>query len=117
MKREVAREQLSLFGHHFVGSRHKRPKGDLTKMPRTGSKRLVVLRAIATAGKRGITDEEMGMKLVLSPSDIAKARLELIDGFWVEDGQVRRKTSFGDDTIVWRLTPQGEEKWAAAGLK
>ncbi len=86
-------------------------------MPRTGSKRLVVLRVIAKAGKRGVTDEEMGMSLILSPNDIQKARLELTEGNWVENANVKRKTSFGDHAVVWRLTPTGKQRWDESGLK
>lgn len=113
----MQREQLSLFGHHFVGSRLEKPKGDMKKFPRTSSKRLVILRLIAKAGKHGITDGEMSMQLVLSPAEIAKARLELLEGNWIMDANTRRKTSFGDPAIVWRLTPEGKQKWDDAGVK
>lgn len=83
----------------------------MRKLPRTGSRRRAVLRLIAKAGKRGITDEELGMQLVLSPADIGKARLELLEGNWIMDANTRRRTSFGDEAIVWRLTPDGKQKW------
>ena len=108
---------MSLFGHHFVGSRFPRPKTDLSRFPRTGSKRLVVLRVIAKAGKRGVTDEEMGMQLVLTPAQIGKYRLELIEGGFVQDANKKRKTSFGDETVVWRLTAVGQQQWDKSGIK
>lgn len=110
------REQLALWPS-LVGSRHKRSPGDMSKIPRTGSKRLTVLRAIAEAGRRGITSEELGMRLLLSPADIDKARLELIDGRWVEHANVTRRTSLGKDEIIWRLTPDGTHRWEESGIK
>jgi len=106
-----------MFGHHFVGSRFPKPIGDMSRFPRTGSHRLIVLRVIAKAGKRGVTDEEIEAKVVLSPDQIKKCRLELIEGGFVQNGNVMRKTTLDEDAIVWRLTPVGKQRWDESGVK
>lgn len=110
----MIREQLSLFPHFSV-SPYSRPKGDLTKMPKTGSRREAVLRQIIKAGKRGITDDELLSRLLLSSEQLHKARLELMEGGYVEDSTRTRNTHFGDPTVVWIASDFAEQQWQQTG--
>lgn len=112
----MLREQLTLF-EPFAATRHPRPSGDLTRLPRRSSKREAVLRVIARAGNKGVTDDEMLAKLLMGLFDLQRARIELIEGGFVQDACTRRKTAFGDEAIVWRLTDYGHKTWTESGRK
>lgn len=78
-------------------------------MPRTGTQRMAVLHAIASADS-GLTDEEARTALGLRYSSECARRQELVKGGWVEDSGQRRSTTTGQDAIVWVLTPEGRSK-------
>lgn len=72
--------------------------------PATGTWRRRVLAAVARAGERGMTDEELQDALHLNPSTERPRRVELVEGGWVEDSGRRRRTRSGRAAAVWMLT-------------
>lgn len=70
-----------------------------------------MLNAIAFAGERGRTDEELQNQLGLNPSTQRPRRVELVEGGWVEDSKRRRNTKSGRDAVVWVTTQAAREKW------
>jgi hypothetical protein len=106
------------FFQPFSVALYDRPPGSLTNMPKRGSRREAVLRQVIKSRKRGTTSEELADRLPGMNSDqIAKARLELLEGGFIMDSSARRKTVFGDDAIVWRASDYGNESWKASGRK
>jgi hypothetical protein len=75
--------------------------------PRSGTKRRAVLRAIVEAGDSGMTDDEISALLHMSPNTARPRRLELLEGCWIEETDVRRDSFYGNPSIVWKATPQG----------
>lgn len=68
--------------------------------PKTGTKRWVVLQAIAQSSG-GLTDEEMQQRIPMSPNTQRPRRVELVEQGFIRDSGKRRPTSTGDDAIVW----------------
>jgi len=86
----------------------------LQAMPRSATRRYCVLEAIAIAGERGRTDDELIVQLGVPHQSVGPRRLELVEGGWIEDSGQRRRTRTGADAIVWVLTEGGAAKWRAA---
>lgn len=113
----MIREQLSLFPP-FAASLYSPPKdSNFRKLPKTGSRREAVLRQIIKANKRGLTDEELNARLVLTAEQVRRARAELLEGGFVQDSTTRRQTAFGDAAIVWRATDLAVQEWKSSGRK
>jgi len=79
--------------------------------PATGTARRRVLDAIAQAGERGRTDEELQDELNMNPSTERPRRIELVEGGWIEDSGTTRQTDAHRDAVVWALTERGREAW------
>jgi hypothetical protein len=116
---ELSLESLPDPGRNTVGKFHA-PRSDapetereaaLAVYPRTGTARRRVLDAIALAGDRGMTDEELSLSLELRLYTAAPRRHELLEDGWVEDSQQRRPTTTGSLAVVWKLTPAGWDQW------
>lgn len=75
----------------------------LRVMPKTGTQRLTVLRAIAAADD-GLTDVEVADVTGLYHYSAAPRRNELLIGGWVMDSGRRRETGNGGEGIVWIAT-------------
>ena len=69
--------------------------------PRSGTQRLAVLDAIRSKGAGGMTDEELSTELQLGLNSVRARRVELRDGEWIKDSGRTRKTSTGNDAVVW----------------
>lgn len=72
--------------------------------PGSGTQRRRVLEAIARAGERGLTDEELQDALGMNPSTERPRRVELVEGEWIIDSGRRRRTRSGRLAVVWRST-------------
>lgn len=78
-------------------------------LPRTGTKRAMVLEAIRYADDEGRTDEELQNQLGMNSSTQRPRRLELVEAGLVIDSGHRRPTSTGSMAICWIATPDGDE--------
>jgi hypothetical protein len=76
----------------------------LQAMPRSGTQRRKVLAAIAEKPR---TDDELQYDLAMSGNTERPRRVELVEGGWIEDSNVRRPTHDNQDAIVWALTHRG----------
>lgn len=113
--RQLSMDEALRTDHAFV-RRDAKPTSvmaALLTLPRTRTKRMAVLEAIAWAGEEGCTDDELYAILGVGPNTVRPRRVELLDAGWIEDARRRRKTSTGADAIVWVLTEQGATKWKA----
>lgn len=81
-------------------------------LPRSGTQRLRVLYAIARAGWRGRTDQELEDELEMQRPSPGNRRGELMTGGWVRDSGERRPTRTGNPAVVWVLTDEGRERLA-----
>ena len=79
--------------------------------PRTGTARRAVLDAIAAAGDRGMTDEEVALKCRLRLYTAAPRRNELVRDGWARDSDERRPTTTGTPAVVWVLTDEGRRQY------
>lgn len=77
--------------------------------PKTGTARLRVLQCIAASADHGRTDEDGCFITRINPSTWRPRRGELVTGGWVEDSGERRKTTSGEDAVVWVLTTRAKE--------
>ena len=68
--------------------------------PKTGTKRRLVLDAI-TRSPDGLTDEEMQRSIPMSANTQRPRRVELVEGGFIKDSGLRRRTSSSDLAIVW----------------
>lgn len=80
--------------------------------PTSGTKRRIVLDAIAEAGDHGLTDVEVAERTKMHFQTSQPRRHELMRGGWVEDSGQRRETGKGGTAIVWVLTDQGRAEYA-----
>lgn len=87
----------------------------LRVMPKTGTQRMAVLDAIATAGDYGLTDPEIAEATGFYLYSAAPRRNELLRGGWVEDSGIRRGTGRGGSAIAWRITERAQIALAAKG--
>jgi hypothetical protein len=79
----------------------------VSEYPRTGTKRLEVLRVLASAAA-GLTDYEGSVRTGIYLYTYAPRRVELRDGGWVEDSGARRQVPHSRKAAaVWRLTAAG----------
>lgn len=76
--------------------------------PRTGNGRRRVLDCIADSID-GATDEEVQDWLGMNPSTQRPRRVELVEGGWVCDSGLTRKTRSGTSAVVWALTEKAME--------
>jgi hypothetical protein len=83
----------------------------LQAYPATGTQRRRVLDFIGYAGPNGATDEEMQFALAMNPSTQRPRRVELVEGGWVEESEMVRRTVSKRDAVVWALTEHGQWKW------
>ncbi len=77
---------------------------------------LVVLRALADAGRRGMTDDDHEFVNGLRGDSAGKRRLELCQLGFVIGAPEKRPTKRGALARVWRITPEGEDalvRWLA----
>ena len=81
-------------------------------MPRSGTQRMKVLGAIASAGSHGATDAELAERLNILLNSEQPRRLELVEGHWIEDSGDKRAFGGHGEGVVWRLTAQGRAEWA-----
>lgn len=88
-------------------------KAAVAVYPRTGSQRRRVLDAIAEAGERGLTNEEIGKVPGIADTAHRTRRKELVEGGWVEDSGRVRASDSGNDSIIWVLTERGRAKYGA----
>jgi len=118
-------EELSDPGVDEIGAFHGPASGApeterasaIDEYPRTGTKRLEVLHALAAAGDpdnggRGLTDWEGSQTTGIWLYTYAPRRVELLNGGWVEDSGHRRPTPSRKSAAVWRLTRHGREQHA-----
>lgn len=81
----------------------------LANLPRSGTQREAVLDCLAESAQ---TDEEVSRKLKMVKSSAGTRRGELVEGGWVEDTGLRRKTRLGNMAIVWGITQKARESLA-----
>jgi hypothetical protein len=84
-------------------------------MPRTGTQRWEALLYIRDQGERGATHEEIRLRFDWSYSASTTRPQELEMGEWIEDSGRRRRTTRGQDAIVWVLSAEGRRKLTALG--
>jgi len=100
----------------FHGPDHGAPETQraaaISEYPRTGTKRLAVLSAVAAADGRGLTDEEGFAITGFTQNTYRPRRVELVDGGWVADTGIRRRVLSGKPAVAWVLTEKGEQ-WVA----
>lgn len=82
-------------------------------LPRAGSRRHEVLKAIALSNTGGRTDHELHLQLGINLNTVRPRRKELQDDGWIEDSGLRRPTETGAPSIVWRVTQRGYDRWLA----
>lgn len=106
--------EQDLFGDHTITGRD-HPETSVyaarLALPKTGSIRHNVLRAIAKRGPDGATDEEIQDTLGCRANTQRPRRVELVNEGWVEDSGLRRPTVTGAPSIVWRLSQRGHDAW------
>lgn len=113
--RQLSMDEALRTDHAFV-RRDAKPTSvmaALLTLPRTRTRRMAVLEAIAWAGEEGRTDDELILEMGIPHQSVGPRRLELVESGWIEDSTRRRKTRTGADAIVWVLTEQGAVKWRA----
>lgn len=113
--KQLSLDQALNEAHAYV-RRDARPTSEeaaLRAMPRSSTRRFMVLEAIVAAGEAGRTDDELIVELGLPHQSVGPRRLELVEGGWIEDSGQRRRTRTGADAIVWVLTEAGATKWRA----
>lgn len=69
-------------------------------MPRTGTQRMKVLRAVLNSPD-GLTDQEISERLQMRTQSETPRRYELMWGGWVRDSGRTRATGNGGEGIVW----------------
>lgn len=69
--------------------------------PTTGTKRALVLAFLRGRGADGATDEEMQQQIPMPSNTQRPRRVELVSGAFIVDSGRERKTSGGDDAVVW----------------
>lgn len=79
--------------------------------PNTGTGRRKVLDAIAAAGERGMTDDEVAGETGMYRYSAAPRRNELLRDGWVEDSGRTRTNERGGQSEVWVLTDAGRSQW------
>jgi hypothetical protein len=82
--------------------------------PKSGSQRWKVLIAIARAGERGMTRDELGEYLRLPDSSVDGRVWELKQGNWIDESDQKRKTRYGSLAAALVLVPGAEKKIAQA---
>lgn len=81
----------------------------LDHYPRSGTARWKVLMKFKDAWPDGYTHEQLWEELGKPPTSTHRSRCaELVDGGWVVDSGLKRKTASGSASVVWQLS------WAAA---
>lgn len=84
----------------------------LSVYPRSGTQRRAVLDAIASAGERGLIDEEIAERLGMLANTERPRRVELEQGGWVvNSGRTRKTAASGTEAAVWVLSAQGRAEW------
>lgn len=73
-------------------------------LPRSGTLRRQVYDAIAAAGPRGATDDEIEQTLNRSHQSVSGARNTLSGDDLIRDSGLRRKTRYRNDAIAWVVT-------------
>lgn len=82
-------------------------KAAYENMPRSGSQRWRVLRAIAMQGGSGATREEISRMTGLDGDSVRPRVWELMQGGWVMASAVTRKTNDGNEAEVLKVTLKG----------
>ena len=78
--------------------------------PDAGTQRMKVLKTIARAGKRGLTDAETASRLGMIESSIRHRRHELVEDGWVVDSGKKRVFDDRRESTVWTLTEVGRSQ-------
>lgn len=82
-------------------------KAAIDNYPRSGNQRHRVLMAIAGAGERGRTREELAADLRLPDNSVRPRVRELIEGGWVRATERTRPTGTGSQSEVLALSEKG----------
>lgn len=85
-------------------------RGAVKVYPRSGTQRRLILDAIAAAGERGLTHDEIAAVPGVADTAHRTRKTELVEDGWVEDSGRTRPTVTGTDAIVWVLTEQGRRE-------
>lgn len=76
----------------------------------TGNQRVRIIYALQRAGRKGLTNTEIGEIEGISDTAHRTRRKELEELGWVVDSGRRRMTPSGAEAIVWRLSPEAIER-------
>jgi hypothetical protein len=75
-------------------------------LPRTGTQRAKVLKALMEAWPGGLTDEELQTRTNIILQSEIPARNSLVKDGWARDSGHRRNTASGNPAIVWTYRPE-----------
>jgi hypothetical protein len=114
---DPGRDEIGKFHGPQAGAPETERQAAAGVYPRSGTKRLAVLAALAGAGQAGLTDFEGAAETGIYLYTYAPRRVELLDDGWLEDSGLRRPTSSGKMAAVWRLSPQGRHWLAERGVE
>ena len=94
-----------------------RRKRDVTLYPKAGTDAHVVLIAVAQAGQRGLTRDELAVRLNRSLNTFTGRITELVEGGWLrhDPNAKKRKTRTGKTGKVLVLTDRGYRAVTAEG--
>jgi hypothetical protein len=106
-RRRAMDPNLPMANHAFDrhGARPTSAAPEVEALPRSGTQRARVLEAIRSAGRRGLTDEEIEDALHLGGNTERPRRKELEEAGLILGSGDRRDTSTGRAAIVW-ATPE-----------
>ena len=76
--------------------------------PVAGTRRAQVLAFIRERGAVGATDEEMQLRIPMSPNTQRPRRVELVQGQHIVNSGRTRQTLAGDEAVVWVASEIGK---------
>lgn len=76
--------------------------------PVAGTRRAQVLAFIRERGAAGATDEEMQLRIPMSPNTQRPRRVELVQGQHIVNSGRTRQTLAGDEAVVWVASEIGK---------
>lgn len=82
-------------------------RGAIDAYPKSGTHRRTILDAVASAGERGLTDEEICAAVAMGYSHTGPRRRELVDLGLVYDTGRTRTAATGSAQTVWRYDERG----------
>jgi hypothetical protein len=94
-------------GRMHIGASGTEVSAAVMAFPRTGTQRLAILRYVH-GSHSGLTDEEIARMPGIADTAHRTRRRELVDGGWIVDSGVTRKTRSGADSVVWVTTEKAK---------